>query len=168
LDGHPPLFGHERIGLNGRPFRCWKVRTMVPDATARLEEILRSDPVARKEWTRHRKLTKDPRVTPLGDLLRRSSLDELPQLWNVLMGEMSLVGPRPVTQAELTLYGRSAAHYRSVRPGLTGLWQVMGRNDVDYRRRVAMDRLYVHRRSLLGDIALLFLTVGALIDATGR
>ena len=141
-----PIYGHERIGRGGRPFLCWKVRTMVPDAEARLEAILRADPVRADEWARDHKLRDDPRVTWLGRWLRLTSLDEVPQLWNVLRGEMSLVGPRPVTRPELARYGASARHYLAVRPGLTGMWQLDGRNALPYARRVAA-------RSLLRDEA---------------
>jgi lipopolysaccharide/colanic/teichoic acid biosynthesis glycosyltransferase len=123
-------------------FYCLKFRTMVVDAEERLARLLRDDAAARGEWERDHKLRNDPRVTALGRFLRRSSLDELPQLLNVLRGEMSIVGPRPIVEAEIAHYGRRIANYCSVKPGLTGIWQVSGRNDVDYRTRVAMDCLY--------------------------
>jgi lipopolysaccharide/colanic/teichoic acid biosynthesis glycosyltransferase len=147
-DGGPVLFGHERVGRRGRTFKCLKFRSMVIDAETRLQSLLRNDPVAREEWERDHKLRRDPRVTWLGDFLRRSSLDELPQLFNVLHGEMSLVGPRPITRSEAVRYRRYFKVYCQVRPGITGLWQVSGRNDVSYRRRVALDVAYAKLRSL--------------------
>lgn len=132
-DGGPVLFRQSRIGRDGRMFRCLKFRSMAPDAEARLAQL------ADQEWAERRKLRRDPRVTPLGRWLRLSSLDELPQLINVLAGDMSLVGPRPIVADERMMYGRRFAAYCAVRPGLTGLWQVSGRNDVSYPRRVAMD-----------------------------
>jgi lipopolysaccharide/colanic/teichoic acid biosynthesis glycosyltransferase len=146
-DGGPALFVQERVGRDGRLFRCWKFRTMVADAEARLDSLLACDEVARREWAADHKLRRDPRVTRFGELLRISSLDELPQLFNVLAGDMSLVGPRPIVRAEVERYGRWIQHYCAVRPGLTGVWQVNGRNDVSYRRRVAMDVLFVRRLS---------------------
>ena len=157
--GGPVFYGHPRIGRDGRPFRCLKFRTMVVNGDAVLERYLRSDPSIRAEWDATRKLRDDPRVTRLGAVMRQFSIDELPQLINVVRGEMSLVGPRPVVRGELDRYGRSAAHYLSVRPGLTGLWQVSGRSDTTYRRRVACDRLYVQRWSLARDIAIVARTV---------
>jgi lipopolysaccharide/colanic/teichoic acid biosynthesis glycosyltransferase len=142
FDGGPILFAHKRVGYGGRMFYCLKFRTMVVDAEERLARLLRDDVVARGEWERDHKLRNDPRVTALGRFLRRSSLDELPQLLNVLRGEMSIVGPRPIVEAEIARYGRRIANYCSVKPGLTGIWQVSGRNDVEYRTRVAMDCLY--------------------------
>jgi lipopolysaccharide/colanic/teichoic acid biosynthesis glycosyltransferase len=168
LDGGPALFGHLRVGRHGRRFRCWKIRTMVVDAEARLARILRDDPVAAAEWARDHKLSRDPRVTRLGAFLRRSSLDELPQIWNVVIGEMSLVGPRPVTPAELEKYGTAVRDYTAVRPGLTGLWQVMGRNDLSYAQRVALDSHYVRTRSLTGDIEIMLRTVGVVVRGDGR
>ncbi|MAE91113.1 MULTISPECIES: sugar transferase [Salipiger] len=166
-EGGPGFFGHKRVGRNGTQFRCWKIRTMVPDAQERLEELLRNDPAARAEWERDRKLRNDPRVTRLGAFLRRSSLDELPQIWNVLRGEMSLIGPRPVTEPELQRYGGAAWAYLAMRPGITGLWQVSGRNDVSYEERVQLDVAYHNGVSLMGDVRILFLTVGAVLGKTG-
>jgi exopolysaccharide production protein ExoY len=158
-DGAPVLFAHYRVGLNGKLFRCMKFRSMLRNSEQVLADLLRDDPQARAEWARDQKLANDPRITGIGHFLRKSSLDELPQLLNVLRGEMSLVGPRPITVAELTRYGRVRWHYLSVRPGITGLWQVSGRNNTTYEERVALDRCYVEQRSLLGDIAILFKTV---------
>jgi exopolysaccharide production protein ExoY len=166
-DGGPMIFAHERIGRNGRLFRCFKFRSMVLDADARLTAVLETDPEARAEWARDHKLRVDPRVTRVGDFLRRSSLDELPQLFNVLRGEMSIVGPRPIVVAEIPKYGRRFSAYCTVRPGITGLWQVSGRNDVSYRRRVAMDTVYARNRSWAMDMKLLFLTVPAVLLASG-
>ncbi len=141
-DGGPVLFAHRRIGFGGRPFYCLKFRSMALNAEARLAELLASDPLARAEWARSFKLKSDPRGTKLGLFLRRSSLDELPQLINVIRGEMSLVGPRPIVEKEIVRYGHRFHHYCAVRPGITGIWQISGRNDVDYRSRVAMDCVF--------------------------
>ena len=166
--GGSALYGHERVGRNGRAFRCWKIRTMRLDAAAALEDLLRSDPVCRRQWAAARKLAPDPRTTRLGRILRHTGLDELPQLWNVLVGEMSLVGPRPVTREELARYGASVVHYCAVRPGITGAWQVGRRPGTTYDERVAMDRAYVEGRSLRGDLRLLVLTLGVLAAPGGR
>ncbi len=164
--GETSIFRHRRVGRNGEYFDCLKFRTMVPNAADMLEQILASDPELRAEWERDQKLKDDPRVTPLGKFLRSTSLDELPQLWNVLRGEMSLVGPRPVTREELLRYGRNAVIYMLVRPGVTGLWQVSGRNNSEYRRRVAMDVCYVKNQSAVLDAWILLKTV--LVVVTGH
>lgn len=166
-DGGAPIFAHRRIGRGGNPFPCLKLRTMVVDAEQRLQELLRSDPSAAFEWHVHQKLRNDPRITPLGAFLRKTSLDELPQLINVLAGQMSLVGPRPIVMAEAERYGRYFKFYCAVRPGITGLWQVSGRNDVSYRRRVAIDTVYARSRSVSMDLAILFRTVPAVLSARG-
>lgn len=167
--GKGVIFGHERIGRDGRPFRCLKFRSMVPDADHRLNELLENDPKARQYWLENHKLEDDPRITRLGSLLRRTSMDELPQLWNVIRGDMSLVGPRPVTQTELTeRYGETALAYMSVRPGLTGPWQVGGRNDISYDERVRIDRTYAQAHSLRLDMAILCRTVMVVVGATGK
>ncbi|MBL8701923.1 MAG: sugar transferase [Alphaproteobacteria bacterium] len=166
-EGGPLFYGHPRIGRGGRGFRCWKFRTMVPDADRRLAELLARDEAARAEWARDFKLRDDPRVTALGRWLRATSLDELPQLYNVLRGEMSLVGPRPIVGAELSRYGDHAAAYLRCTPGLTGLWQVSGRNDVSYQDRVQLDRRYAERRSLWLDLAILARTPGAVLRRAG-
>ncbi len=140
---------------------------MAIDAEQRLQQLLATDATARAEWALDHKLKRDPRITPLGQFLRTSSLDELPQLFNVLRGEMSLVGPRPVVQAESVKYGSRFKAYCSVRPGITGLWQVSGRNDVSYRRRVAMDVLYARYKSLPLDFKILLLTVPAVLLKRG-
>lgn len=167
-EGGPGFFGHHRIGQNGHNFRCWKIRTMAPDAEARLAQLLAQDPKAAAEWAQGRKLTNDPRVTRLGAFLRRSSLDELPQLWNVLRGDMSFVGPRPITPDELGLYGTAATSYLSLRPGVTGIWQVSGRNDVSYDMRIKMDSDYAQRCGLWLDCAMILRTGGAVVLGTGR
>ncbi|MBT9386731.1 sugar transferase [Pseudooceanicola sp. CBS1P-1] len=167
-DGGPGFFGHRRLGHNGKSFRCWKIRTMVVDAEARLTQHLANNPEAAEEWKRDQKLTNDPRITKLGHLLRATSLDELPQIWNVLKGEMSFVGPRPITRDEIRRYGKSRVAYLSMRPGLTGLWQVSGRNDVTYDERVAMDVEYAKKASFLMDCKLLVKTFNAVLGQTGR
>jgi exopolysaccharide production protein ExoY len=164
----PVLFGHQRIGQAGALFACLKFRTMVPDAEARLQELLDRDPEARRQWQADHKLDKDPRITPVGNFLRRTSLDELPQLLNVLRGDMSLVGPRPVTRAELQRYGEDSVSYLALRPGLTGKWQVSGRNDISYAGRVALDAAYAREFSACGDLAILVQTVGVVLGATGK
>jgi undecaprenyl-phosphate galactose phosphotransferase len=166
-DGGPALFGHRRLGAGGTSFRCWKFRSMVPDAEAVLAHTLETDPEARAEWDRDFKLRNDPRVTRLGSLLRKSSLDELPQLFNVVRGEMSLVGPRPIVAAEVERYGQAMEEYRACKPGITGLWQVSGRNDVDYAERVELDRRYAWSWSLKGDIVILIRTLGVVARRSG-
>jgi lipopolysaccharide/colanic/teichoic acid biosynthesis glycosyltransferase len=168
LDGGPGFFGHVRIGRNGKAFRCWKIRTMVTNSAEVLERHLVENPDAAAEWSRDFKLRNDPRVTRLGNFLRRSSLDELPQLWNVIRGEMSLVGPRPVTRAEIGRYGAKARYYFALKPGVTGLWQVSGRNDVDYDSRVDLDVRYYETRSLLGDLGIVFQTARVVLARNGH
>jgi undecaprenyl-phosphate galactose phosphotransferase len=158
-DGGPVVFAHTRVGRHGRLFRCYKFRTMVANSAEVLAELLAGDPAARAEWERDRKLKRDPRVTPIGRFLRKTSLDELPQLVNVVRGEMSLVGPRPVVPDELALYGEAKVYYLQVRPGLTGLWQVSGRNDLDYARRVGLDTWYVRNWTLWHDLLILCRTL---------
>lgn len=166
-DGGPVLFGHGRVGYEGRGFRCWKFRSMVVDAEARLAALLARDPAARAEWEADHKLRRDPRVTLFGRFLRVTSLDEFPQLFNVLSGEMSLVGPRPIVTGEIARYGRWYESYCSVRPGITGLWQVSGRNDVGYRQRVAMDVFFAKSRSTVLYVKLLLATVPAVLKRSG-
>lgn len=163
--GFPVVYSHNRIGFAGREFRCYKFRTMVANADAALANLLATDPAAAAEWKQHRKLRKDPRVTRLGHILRKSSLDELPQLFNILIGDMSAIGPRPITRDELLRYGRHSREYLSARPGLTGLWQVSGRNRLSYRRRIALDRTYVRRWSPALDLRILLKTIPALLSA---
>lgn len=167
MSGGPGFFGHKRIGKDGRIFRCWKLRTMVPDAEERLRALLANDSEARKSWETDRKLRDDPRITKFGEFLRKTSLDELPQIINVLRGEMSLIGPRPVTPDELEKYGASRMIYLAMRPGVTGLWQVSGRNDVSYSQRVTLDRQYFETMSLRVDLVVLFKTTGAVLRRTG-
>ena len=166
-DPGPVFFLHRRVGLGGRTFGCWKFRSMVVEAEARLAAILESDPEAAREWAESQKLTNDPRVTRLGNFLRRSSLDELPQFFNVLMGEMSIVGPRPIVETEAERYGQHFALYCLVRPGITGLWQISGRSDVQYFERVLLDVRYVSSRSTLRDIRIILLTVPSVLAARG-
>ena len=166
-DGGSAFFGHERIGRDGQKFKCFKFRSMVMNAQEVLETLLQQDPVARAEWDRDFKLKCDPRISPIGHFLRRTSLDELPQLWNVLRGEMSLVGPRPVVEAELERYGDDVVYYLMARPGMTGLWQVSGRNDVDYDTRVYFDSWYVKNWSLWTDIAIIFKTISVIAAKKG-
>jgi lipopolysaccharide/colanic/teichoic acid biosynthesis glycosyltransferase len=166
-DGGPIIFRHRRIGKNGETFECLKFRTMAVDAQARLAELLARDPGAREEWGRDQKLREDPRITRLGGFLRRTSLDELPQLINVLRGDMNLVGPRPIVEAEIERYGRRFRSYRAVKPGITGLWQVSGRNDVAYSTRVALDALYARRQSMGLDLWILVRTVPAVLLRQG-
>lgn len=163
----PSLFRQTRLGRNGEVFSCLKFRSMAGDAEVRLEALLARDPVARQEWDVHRKLTADPRITRLGAFLRRSSLDELPQLINVLRGDMSLVGPRPIVVEEVRHYGRRLKAYCCVRPGITGLWQVSGRSDTSYRRRVACDVLYVRRKCLRLDVEIVLATIPAVLLSRG-
>jgi lipopolysaccharide/colanic/teichoic acid biosynthesis glycosyltransferase len=166
-DGGSVLFSHRRVGRGGKPFSCYKFRSMAADAEARLTELLERDPVAREEWARDHKLRDDPRVTPLGAFLRRSSLDELPQLFNVLQGTMSLVGPRPIVDAEISRYGKRFCHYCAVKPGITGLWQVSGRNDVSYRTRVALDCLYAKSQSPALYLWIVIVTIPAVLSRKG-
>jgi exopolysaccharide production protein ExoY len=162
-DREPIIFAHRRIGFNGKPFLCYKFRTMRTDAERALHDYLASNQEAAAEWEKNRKLRHDPRVTFLGRMLRISSLDELPQLFNVLRGDMSCVGPRPVVADELQRYGASAAEYLRTRPGVTGLWQVSGRNGIDYSERVLLDCYYVRHWSLRYDILILFRTALAVM-----
>jgi lipopolysaccharide/colanic/teichoic acid biosynthesis glycosyltransferase len=167
-DGGPVFYAHPRVGRGGTLFGCLKFRSMVVDSDKRLAALLESDPAARAEWEATRKLKRDPRVTGIGRFLRATSLDELPQLLNVLKGEMSLVGPRPVQQAELDQhYGAAAAEYASVRPGITGPWQVSGRNDVSYASRVALDVAYATTPSIWTDIRILLRTPVAVLARRG-
>jgi Undecaprenyl-phosphate galactose phosphotransferase WbaP len=163
----PILFGHRRIGLSGTSFRAWKFRTMVENADVVLDRYLAENPAARTEWERDRKLRNDPRVNAVGRVLRRTSLDELPQLWNVLCNEMSLVGPRPIVQDEVDRYGTSFDLYTRVKGGLTGLWQVSGRNDTSYEERIRLDSLYVRNWSVWLDLFILYRTIGALLFRDG-
>lgn len=166
-DKGPILFSHPRIGLHGVEFKCLKFRSMYTNSDELLRKLLLTDPRAYAEWQADHKLKSDPRITPFGLFLRKTSLDEFPQLLNVLRGQMSLVGPRPIIHAEIPKYGASFEHYTSVLPGITGLWQVMGRNDVTYQRRVAMDRMFARKRSLRLYLMILIMTVPAVLMQRG-
>jgi undecaprenyl-phosphate galactose phosphotransferase len=166
-DGGPAFYQHKRLGLQGKAFRCIKFRSMMANGDAVLKRHFESHPQARLEWQRDHKLRRDPRITKIGAFLRRTSLDELPQLFNVLRGDMSIVGPRPIIMAETKKYNDDISHYFRVRPGITGLWQVSGRNDVSYGQRVQMDSWYVRNWSLWHDIAIIFKTVPAVVKRNG-
>jgi exopolysaccharide production protein ExoY len=159
----PALFRHRRVGFNGKYFDCLKFRTMVTDAPERLRQLIESDPAAAAEWAVNRKLRHDPRVTAIGEILRKSSLDELPQLFNVLKGDMSIVGPRPVTEEELVRYSSAISAYLACRPGITGLWQVSGRSTTTYRKRVACDTFYARKWSMALDAKIVIVTIPALL-----
>ncbi len=167
LDPGPLLFAHTRVGKGGRAFPCLKFRSMTVDAAARLAHLLETDAEARAEWQETQKLRSDPRITPLGRFLRRSCLDELPQLFNVLRGEMSLVGPRPIVASEAARYGRHFPIYCSLKPGITGLWQVKRQDQTTYRRRVAFDLTYARSRSLLLNIYILLMTIPCVLRGQG-
>ncbi|MCQ0092943.1 sugar transferase [Roseovarius sp. M141] len=165
-EGGSPFYRQARLGKGGATFSIFKLRTMVRDADQLLERHLAADPALRAEWDRTQKLKRDPRITRFGALLRKTSLDELPQLWNVLTGDMSLVGPRPMLPEQLPLYG-DAVHYFALRPGITGYWQVSARNEGTFLSRVALDADYDHNLSLAEDIKVLLRTVGAVVNRTG-
>ncbi len=166
-DGGPAIYGHERIGKNGQVFKCLKFRSMVINSKEVLEDLLANDEAAKNEWNATFKLKNDPRITKIGGFLRRTSLDELPQLFNVLRGEMSLVGPRPIIKAELERYNDEVDYYLLSKPGMTGLWQVSGRSDVDYETRVYLDAWYVKNWSMWNDIAILFKTISVVLKKDG-
>lgn len=166
-DGGPIFYGHMRVGRGEKMFPCLKFRTMVTNSAEALERHLAFDAVARQEWMETRKLKNDPRITVVGRVLRRSSLDELPQLINIIRGDMSIVGPRPVVVDEIKKYGNDAIYYVQARPGLTGPWQISGRNDVSYETRVAYDRHYVENWSIWTDVAIIAKTVPAVLTARG-
>jgi exopolysaccharide production protein ExoY len=164
-DGGPAFYGQDRVGRNGRLFRCWKLRSMVVDAEAQLADHFERDPAARAEWETHQKLKNDPRITPLGRFMRKTSLDELPQLWNVLRGEMSLVGPRPILPEQRGLYPGQA--YYTLRPGLTGFWQVGARNHSSFADRADHDVQYSLRLSFPTDLLVLLMTLRVVLRGTG-
>ncbi|HEY3637844.1 MAG TPA: sugar transferase [Rhizomicrobium sp.] len=168
LGGGSPIYGHLRVGWNGRPFRCYKFRTMVAEAEDELQAILERDPAARLQWLERFKLENDPRVTPLGRVLRYTSLDEIPQIWNVLCGEMSWVGPRPVIQDELSKYGSQISSYFACRPGVTGLWQIRRHSNTTYDERVAFDVDYAGNWSTARDIVILVRTIPSMFAARER
>lgn len=163
----PVIFKHRRVGRNGKEFNCYKFRSMCVNSKEVLEHLLATDPEAKAEWDKEFKLKNDPRITKSGAFLRKTSLDELPQLWNVLKGEMSLVGPRPIVQAEVPRYGKYIKEYYSVLPGITGMWQTSGRSDIDYPERVQMDSWYVHNWSVWLDMVLLWRTVAVVLSHKG-
>ncbi len=163
----PIFYGQRRVGRGHALFTAWKFRSMVTDADAVLEAHLERDPALREEWERDRKLKRDPRVTAIGRIMRKTSLDELPQLWNVLSGQMSLVGPRPIVMAEVDRYGRRYQHYRRVTPGITGLWQISGRNNTTYERRTEIDEYYVRNWSVAMDLYILYRTVKTVLFTEG-
>jgi Undecaprenyl-phosphate galactose phosphotransferase WbaP len=166
-DGGPAFYGHTRIGKNGKPFKCWKFRTMVMNSQEILKDLLEKDPAARDEFEKNFKLKNDPRITKVGAFLRKTSLDEIPQLFNVLCGEMSLVGPRPVVEAERGYYADNIHYYTSVKPGITGLWQVSGRSDTGYVQRVQLDCTYVKNWTLWNDIVIIFKTIHVVLTKKG-
>lgn len=167
FDPGPALFSQLRVGRDGRMFTVYKFRTMPVDAQERLDHLLATDPKAAAEWAQFQKLRKDPRVTRIGSFLRKSSLDELPQLLNIIRGEMSVIGPRPVTSAEVHRYGPDYPYYTAVRPGVLGLWQVMGRNKLTYPERVAYDVQYVKTWSIWQDFRILVMAIPVVLMARG-
>jgi Undecaprenyl-phosphate galactose phosphotransferase WbaP len=166
-DGGPAWFAHPRIGKKSRVFKCYKFRTMVVDAEKQLENLLQQSPELRQQWLAERKLQSDPRINSIGHFLRRTSLDELPQLLNVVLGEMSLVGPRPVVRSELRRFGADVGYYLMIRPGMTGLWQISGRSNLDYKKRVYLDVWYVKNWSLSYDLVILIKTIKVVLSRTG-
>lgn len=166
-DGGPTFFGHRRVGRGGRRFSCLKFRSMRTDAGACLKALLDSDSAARAEWEADHKLKNDPRITRIGRFIRSWSIDELPQLFNVLRGDMSIVGPRPIVEEEIVRYGRHYRDYLRVTPGITGMWQVFGRNDVSYQKRVALDVFFARNRSLWLYLTIIFRTVPAVLLKKG-
>ncbi len=166
-DRGPVIYKHDRVGFGGRTFRCFKFRTMVVDADKALNALLQSDLAARAQWERCQKIVDDPRITPVGRLLRQWSLDELPQLFNIIRGEMSLVGPRPIAPLEMPRYGNRSDFYLSGRPGLTGAWQVSGRSDCDYDLRVELDANYVSNWRFSTDLFILLRTAGVVLARQG-
>jgi exopolysaccharide production protein ExoY len=165
--GRPVHFWQTRLGERGQRFRFYKFRSMVRNSDDVLDEFLSRNDMARTEWDTFQKLEKDPRITPIGQFIRKMSLDELPQFWNVLKGDMSLVGPRPCMERQRSLYGKGWEHYCTMRPGITGLWQVSGRNRLSYARRVELDVEYINNWSLWLDLRILFRTVGAVLSSEG-
>jgi len=167
LDGGPAFYSQCRIGWGGQPFRCLKFRSMVLDADDRLKDVLERDPSARAEWENYQKLARDPRITPIGKFIRSTSLDELPQLINVWRGEMSIVGPRPIMTDQIELYGEHFHDYCALRPGITGLWQITGRNNCTFAERVRLDMEYARTWSVARDIRIILLTVPAVLAGKG-
>lgn len=167
MQGRPVLIRHRRVGRGGLLFPCFKFRTMVRDADKVLQAVLARDPALQAEWAAHRKLRHDPRITPLGRVLRQSSVDEVPQLFNILFGHMSFVGPRPIVSEEIDLYGIKIQHYYQVRPGLTGAWQVGGRSNVGFATRVELDSAYVQSWTFRADLVILAKTFPVVLKRTG-
>ncbi len=165
LDGASPLYRQERIGRGGKRFTMWKLRSMVADADVRFEAYLAGNPEARREWDRHQKLKNDPRITRIGRFIRRASIDELPQLWNVLRGDMSLVGPRPMMPSQQDIYPGNA--YYELRPGITGAWQVSERHESSFAERALHDTSYYNQVSLGTDLSIMLRTVGVVVKAAG-
>jgi exopolysaccharide production protein ExoY len=166
-DGRPIFYRHKRIGLGGRPFLCWKFRTMARDSEQRLRQLLENSETCRQQWQIHQKLDRDPRAHRTGALLRKSCLDELPQFINVIRGDMSVVGPRPIVQDEMARYGKDAKYYLALRPGITGLWQVSRRSNTSYDERVAFDVQYCETWTIAGDIAIMARTAVVLLMTRG-
>lgn len=167
IESGQPFYQQKRIGKNGREFKIWKLRTMVRDADCMLEYLLQNNPRLRTEWDTTQKLKNDPRITPVGRFLRATSMDEIPQLFNVLTGDMSLIGPRPMLPEQLPLYGEASA-YCALRPGLSGLWQVSDRNNSSFAYRAVLDRNYLNSLSLWQDITIMFRTIGVVLRRTGH
>jgi Undecaprenyl-phosphate galactose phosphotransferase WbaP len=163
----PALYTHERVGKDGKRFKIYKFRSMCTDAEERLEKLLRENPVYREEWEKNQKLKDDPRITKIGRFIRNTSLDEFPQLINVLKGDMSLLGPRPVTESEMEKYGEDFLRIFSVKPGMSGLWQVSGRSNTDYAERVAYDSYYLQSWSIWLDLWILYKTIGVVLNKKG-
>ena len=168
LDGSTPFFHQRRVGRGGRIFNCYKLRTMAIDAEVQLTHILNNDAMAEAEWSQFQKLGKDPRVTRVGRFLRKTGFDELPQIWNVLRGDMSLVGPRPVVPAEIARYGVHAPHYLALRPGISGLWQISDRHRQTYEQRVQMDVAYDRQLTFLGDLSIMLATPKTVLQSRGQ
>jgi len=166
-DGGPVFFVQQRVGYRGGRFPCLKFRSMIVQAEARMEDVLRDDPEAAREWREKQKLTRDPRVTSVGIVLRATSADEFPQLINVLRGDMSIVGPRPMLPEQTDDYGPAYSRYCAARPGITGLWQVSGRSETTFRRRAELDEIYLQGWSLLTDLSLLVRTIGVVVRKRG-
>ncbi|HEX3665622.1 MAG TPA: sugar transferase [Rhizomicrobium sp.] len=167
LDGGPVFYSQRRVGRGGQSFDCLKFRSMVPDADERLQEVLARDTITRAEWENYQKLANDPRITRIGKLIRATSLDELPQLLNVWRGEMSIVGPRPIMVDQISLYGEHFGDYCTLRPGITGLWQITGRNECTFAERVRLDMEYASNWSVLRDIQIVILTIPAVLAGKG-
>ena len=163
----PVFYGHKRIGRNGKEFKCWKFRSMAIDADKQLEKILAENPKMREEWERDRKFTDDPRVTKIGKILRKTSIDEIPQFFNVLTGEMSFIGPRPVTKPELEKYGSKADYVLTVKPGLSGMWQISGRSDTGYEERITLDSYYIQNWSVWLDLWIIIKTIYVVLKGKG-